>query len=38
MDEIEYQNKQYDINLKGEETLEDQGRDGETNFIFRIKE
>jgi hypothetical protein len=38
MDEIEYQNKQYDINLKGEGTLEDQGKDGGTNFIFRIKD
>jgi len=37
-DEIEYHNKQCDMNQNGEWTLEDGGIDGETNFIFRIKE
>ena len=32
-----YQNKHYNINQKDEETLDDRGRDGGTNFILRIK-
>ena len=32
------QNKHYNINQKDEETWEDRGRDGGTNFILRIKE
>ena len=32
------QNKHYNINQKDEGTLDDQGRDGGTNFILRIKE
>jgi hypothetical protein len=35
---IEYQNRRYNINQKDEETKDDRGRDGETNFILRIKE
>jgi len=34
----DYQNKHYNINQKDEVTLDDQGRDGGTNFILRIKE
>ena len=34
----DYQNKHYNINQKDEGTLDDRGRDGETNFILRIKE
>jgi len=34
----DYQNKYYDISQKDEETLDDRGRDGGTNFILRIKE
>ena len=34
----EYQNKDYNINQKDEETWDDRGRDGGTNFILRIKE
>jgi hypothetical protein len=36
--QIEYQNKQYNIDQKDKGTLDDQGRDGGTNFILRIKE
>jgi hypothetical protein len=36
--QTDYQNKHYNINQKDEGTLEDQGRDGGTNFIWRIKE
>jgi hypothetical protein len=36
--QIEYQNKHYNIDKKDEGTLDDQGRDGRTNFILRIKE
>ena len=36
--QIEYQNKHYNINQKDEETQDDRGRDGGTNFILRIKE
>jgi hypothetical protein len=36
--QIEYKNKRYNINQKDEETEDDRGRDGGTNFIFRIKE
>ena len=33
-----HQNKYYNINQKDEGTLDDQGRDGGTNFILRIME
>jgi hypothetical protein len=33
-----YQNRRHNVNQKDKETLEDRGRDGETNFILRIKE
>jgi len=33
-----YQNKHYNTNQKDEGTHDDQGRDGMTNFILRIKE
>ena len=33
-----YQNKYYNINQKDEETQDDRGSDGGTNFILRIKE
>ena len=36
--QTDYQNKHYNINQKDEETLDDRGRDGGTNFILRIKE
>jgi len=36
--QIEYQTKHYNIDQKDEETLDDQRRDGGTNFILRIKE
>jgi hypothetical protein len=36
--QTDYQNKHYNINLKDEETYDDRGRDGGTNFILRIKE
>jgi len=36
--DTDYQNKHYNINQKDEGTLDDQGRDGGTNFILRIKE
>ena len=36
--QTDYQNKHYNINQKDEETQDDQGRDGGTNFIQRIKE
>ena len=36
--QTDYQNKDYNINQKDEETQDDRGRDGGTNFIFRIKE
>ena len=36
--QTDYQNKHYNINQKDEETLNDRGRDGGTNFILRIKE
>ena len=36
--EIEYQNKHCNIDQKDEGTLDDQRRDGGTNFILRIKE
>ena len=36
--QTDYQNKHYNINQKEEETYDDQGRDGGTNFILRIKE
>ena len=35
---VEYQNKHYSINQKDEGTQDDQGRDGGTKFILRIKE
>jgi hypothetical protein len=35
---MEYQNKHYNIDRKDEGKLDDQGRDGRTNFILRIKE
>jgi len=35
---MEYQNKRYNINQKKGGTQDDQERDGETNFILRIKE
>ena len=34
----DYQNKHCNINQKDEETQDDRGRDGGTNFILRIKE
>ena len=34
----DYQNKHYNINEKDEETQDDRGRDGGTNFILKIKE
>ena len=36
--QIEYQNKRYNINQKDEDTQDDRGRDGGTNFILRIQE
>jgi len=36
--QTDYQNKQYNINHTDEETQDDRGRDGGTNFILRIKE
>jgi len=36
--QTDYQNKHYNINPKDGGTLDDQGRDGGTNFIFRVKE
>ena len=36
--QIDYQNKHYNINQRDEETQDDRGRDGGTNFILRIKE
>jgi len=36
--QMEYQNKNYNINQKHEGTYDDRGRDGGTNFILRIKE
>ena len=36
--QIDCQNKHYNIDQKDEETQDDQGRDGGTNFILRIKE
>jgi len=36
--QTDYQNKHYNINQKDEETWDDRGRDGGTNFILRIKE
>ena len=36
--QTDYQNKHYNINHKDEGTWDDQGRDGGTNFILRIKE
>ena len=36
--DTDYQNKHYNINQKEEETYDDRGRDGGTNFILRIKE
>jgi len=35
--QTDYQNKHYNINQKDEGTWDDQGRDGGTNFILRIK-
>ena len=35
--QTDYQNKHYNINQKDEGTEDDQGRDGGTNFILRIK-
>ena len=34
----DYQNKHYNINQKDEGIQDDRGRDGDTNFILRIKE
>ena len=34
--QTDYQNKHYNINQKEEETLDDRGRGGGTNFILRI--
>ena len=36
--QTDYQNKHYNINQKDEETQDDRGRDGGTNFTLRIKE
>ena len=36
--QIEYQNKNYNVNQKDEGTQDDRGKDGGTNFILRIKE
>jgi len=36
--QTDYQNKNYNINQKDEETQDDRGRDGGTNFILRTKE
>ena len=36
--QIEYQNKNYNINQKDEGTWDVRGRDGRTKFILRIKE
>ena len=36
--QTDYQNKHYNINQKDEETQDDRGRNGGTNFILRIKE
>jgi hypothetical protein len=36
--QTEYQNKRYNITQRDEETWDDQGGDGGTNFILRIKE
>jgi len=36
--QTDYQNKHYNINQKDEGKLDNQGRDGRTNFILRIKE
>ena len=36
--QVEYQNKHYNVDQKGEGTLDDRRRDGGTNFILRIKE
>jgi hypothetical protein len=36
--QTDYQNKHYNINQTYEETEDDRGRDGGTNFILRIKE
>jgi hypothetical protein len=36
--QIQYQNKQYNVDQKDEGTQNDRGRDGEINFILRIKE
>jgi len=36
--QTDYQNKHYNVNQKDEETKDDQGRDGGTNLILRIKE
>jgi len=38
MDTTDYQNKHWNINQKDEESFDDQGRDGGTNYILRIKE
>ena len=38
MTQTDYQNKHCNINQKEEETKDDRGRDGETNFMLRIKE
>jgi len=38
MDTNRIPNKHYNIDQKGEGNLEDQRRDGGTNFILRIKE
>jgi hypothetical protein len=35
--QTEYQNKHCNIHLKDAEALDDEGRDGGTNFILRIK-
>ena len=34
----DYLNKHHNINEKDEETQDDRGRDGETNFMLRMKE
>ena len=36
--QTDYQNKHYNINQKDEETSDDRGRDGGTNFILSINE
>ena len=37
MDTNRIPNKHYNINQKDEDTQDDRGRDGETNFILRIQ-